>query len=228
MRFKWVLPLLSLCSCDEGRLWPEEVSESAVGGLTAHVEITDAIGADRWFSGYSLAIAGFAPGSEYALISKNIMTDSEGTASVVLMGIPSEVETIEICVVDRLRRRVATFESVHVTSTDVTIRSEGVDFSPEKAIQTEVFNTTCINCHGGASFSAAGLNLTQGHSFVELIGVQSVKNPQMSRVEPGQPERSMLYLILTGDASKEWNYDHSVEITASERLDLIKNWIIAQ
>lgn len=228
MRFKWILLPLSLCSCDEGRIWPEDVSESPNGGVTAYVEITDAVGADRWFSGYSLAVAGFAPGNEYALISKNIEIENDATASVVLTGVPSEVETIELCIIDRLRRRVASFMSVPVASSEVTLSSVGDDFSPESAIQTEVFNPTCINCHGGASFSAAGLNLTPGHSFCELIGVSSVKNPQMMRVEPGQPDRSILYRILAGDDSKEWNYDHSVEITASERLDLIKNWIIAQ
>ncbi len=228
MRFKWILPLLALCSCDEGRIWPEEVADSASEGLTARVEIADAVGADRWFSGYSLAVAGFAPGSEYALISKNIELTEEGSASVALTGIPAEVESVELCIIDRLRRRVASFESVPMASSEVTLSSVGADFSPEQVIQTEVFNTTCINCHGGASFSAAGLNLTRGHSFEELIGVTSVKNPQMQRVCPGDPDRSLLYQILVGQDSKEWNYDHSVEITASERLDLIKNWIIAQ
>ncbi|MDE6534735.1 MAG: hypothetical protein K2K82_01850 [Muribaculaceae bacterium] len=228
MRFKWILPLLVLCSCDEGRIWPDEYSDSSTGGLTASVEITDSEGANRWFGGYSLAVAGFMAGSEYALISKNIEPDSRGAASVELTGIPAEVETVELCVIDRLRRRVATFASVDMSSPRVTLVSEGGDFSPENAIQTEVFNTTCINCHGGAAFSAAGLNLTSGHSFGELIGVSSINNPEMKRVLPGQPEQSLLYRILAGEDSKEWNYDHSVEITASERLDLIKNWIIAQ
>ncbi|MBD5342208.1 MAG: hypothetical protein HDR93_02980 [Bacteroides sp.] len=228
MRFKWILPLLVLCSCDEGRIWPDDVIETNSDGLTATVVITGATGADRWFSGYSLAVGGFTPGSEYALISKNIVTDSDGSATVVLTGVPAEVETIELCVIDRLRRRVASFSSVPVGAANVTITSEGADFSPEQAIQTEVFNTTCINCHGGASFSAAGLNLTQEHAFRELIGVTSVKDPEMMRVHPGQPDKSLLYNILAGEDSKEWNYDHSVEITASERLDLIKNWIIAQ
>lgn len=220
--------MLALCSCDEGRIWPDEVSDSAGEGMTARVEITNSKGADRWFSGYSVAIAGFAPGSEYALISKNIEPDSDGAAGVTLTGIPAEVETVELCVIDRLRRRVATFESVPMMSSNVSLSSDGADLSPESTIQTEVFNTTCINCHGGASFSAAGLNLTQGRAFGELIGIPSVKNPQMSRVTPGHPEQSVLYRILTGEESKEWKYDHSVEITASERLDLIKNWIIAQ
>ncbi len=47
------------------------------------------------------------------------------------------------------------------------------------------------------------------------------------RVEPGHSSSSVLYRILSTDESAGWNYDHSVEVVASEKLDLIKNWIDA-
>lgn len=226
---KWFLILaLALTGCDEGRIYDDFVIEGNAGA-TAAVKVRDARGYDRWFSGYSLAVAGFSAGSEYALISKNIELDGAGNCEVVLSGIPSDVQSVELCVVDRLRRRVAVFNSVDIKGEKMTnILSENDDLSPESAIQREIFNTTCINCHGGANFAAASLNLTEGRAFQELIGVQSVKNPQEMRVKPGSPEESVLYKILSGTESAGWNYDHSVEITSPEKLDLIKNWIKTQ
>ena len=226
---KWIwIIALALAGCDEGRIYDNSVPEGR-GGVEATVTISDARGYDRWFSGYSIAVAGFTSGSEYALISKNIELDDAGNCKIVLSGIPSEVQSVELCVVDRLRRRVAVFSSVSVKGKDdVVISSEGEDLSPEGAIQREIFNTTCINCHGGANFAAASLNLTEGRAFAELLGVQSVKEPQSLRVSPGLPDESVLYRILAGNESGGWNYDHSVEITSPEKLDLIKNWIKAQ
>lgn len=225
---KWILiAALALTGCDEGRIYGDYLPDDR-SGLSAHVEIVNALGVDRWFSGYSLAVAGFIPGSEYALISKNLELDDAGCCDVTLSGIPPEAQTIELCVVDRLRRRVAVFQSVRVGSDELSLICRGADLSPEAAIQSEIFNTTCINCHGGANFAAGNLNLTEGCAFQELVGQPSVKEPGRLRVAQGAPEESVLYQILSGNGSAAWSYDHSVEITASEKLDLIKNWIKAQ
>lgn len=229
MRSKFLIIMaFMLCSCDEGRIFETEIINEQ-GGLTVRVEIVGASGADRWFSGYSLAVAGFGAGNEYALISKNIELDAEGNCSASLSGITAAVQNVELCIIDRLRRRVVRFESAECTrGGSLVLLSEGADFSPEAAIQHEIFNTTCINCHGGASYAAAGLNLTEGYAFNELTGVGSVKMTGKLRVSPGQPDESVLYRILVGNESEGWKYDHSVEITAQEKLDLIKNWIKAQ
>ncbi len=229
MRFKLTLGalLMLLTACDEGRIYDEVVAGKS-DGLTVEVEVSNSTGGNAWFAGYSLAVAGFAPGSEYALISKALTVDDEGNGRLTLEGVPAEVQTVELCVIDRLRRKVASFESVATAAGQLEIYSDGADFSPEAAIQAEIFNTTCVNCHGGANFAAAGLNLTPGRAFGELVGVQSVKSPDAKRVEPGNPEASVLYQILAGSSSAAWGYDHSVEITAPEKLELIKNWIKAQ
>ncbi|MDE6814045.1 MAG: hypothetical protein K2J28_09515, partial [Duncaniella sp.] len=53
----------------------------------------------------------------------------------------------------------------------------------------------------------------------------SVKLPDMNRVKPGESGESVLYLILGGNVSSSWSYDHSVEVVRQEKLDLIRNWI---
>lgn len=221
--------LPGLVGCDEGRIYDDAVAEQRAGTPAR----LDAVlsGYESWPDGYTLALAGFRDGNEYAVISKNVKPGEGGRVDVVLEGVPEETSTVDLCVVDRLRRRVSSFISVPFERGD-TVRLEGtsVDVSPERAIQKDIFTTTCAQCHGGvghggSGHSAAGLDLTEGHSFAQLIGVPSVKEEGRLRVKPGDAGESVLYRILSTDESASWHYDHSVEVTAQEKLQLIKNWI---
>ena len=218
--------LVSLSSCDEGRIYNDDTVQAEDGG-SAHFSGT-VTGADTWSQGYTLALAGFEEGNEYALISKNIETSAtDGKFDITLSGIPGEVSKIELCAVDRLRRRIATFLSADYNpqSAILQMSAEGVDVSMSGAIQTEIFNTTCVQCHGGNGYAAAALDLLEGNSFGNLISIPSHKIPGMDRVAPGQSAESELFLILDTDISADWNYDHSVEVVRQEKLDLIRNWI---
>lgn len=224
------LILLAVCgyllsACDEGRLYESVTSTERDGGV-AHVDVVTQ-GADRWPDGYQLVVAGFEPGNEYAVISKSVVLDDEGKCVTDLVAIPQEVTTVELCVIDRLRRRVASFASVAYEDhrDAVSITGLTVDVSPATAIQNEIFNTTCINCHGGSSHAAGQLNLTGGKSFGQLVNMVSVKDESLKRVTPGNHEESVLWVILSSNASASWKYDHSVEIVAQEKLNLIKDWI---
>ncbi len=216
----------SLASCDEGRIFNENIVQTEEGGTACFSgEVT---GTDTWSAGYTLALAGFEDGNDYALISKNIETsESDGKYNVTLSGIPADVTTIELCALDRLRRRVATFVSANFSPQDgiLHIEADDVDMSMAAAIQNEIFNPTCVQCHGGSGHAATGLDLLSGNSFGNLISVPSRKIPGTVRVSPGQSADSELFLILDTDISADWNYDHSVEVVRQEKLDLIRNWI---
>ena len=215
----------SFSSCDEGRIYNDNTVQAEEGGA-AHFSGT-VTGTDTWSQGYTLALAGFEDGNDYALISKNIdVSASNGECDVTLSGIPADVTTIELCAIDRLRRRVATFLSAdYNTQATLQISAEMVDMSMSGAIQTEIFNTTCVQCHGGNGHAAAGLELLAGNSFANLISVPSRKMPGIDRVKPRESAESELFLILDTDVSADWNYDHSVEVVRQEKLDLIRNWI---
>lgn len=217
--------VIMLAGCDEGRIY-EDFSDEHKEGRTVAVELT-AYGYERWPEDYSLAIAGFRESNEYAIISKNLEFSTNGYNLSVLTGIPADVDYMEICAIDRLRRKVVSFMSVTDLSGSDTIKITGknLDLSPGKGVQTEIFNTTCANCHGGSNFSAANLNLTAGKAFDELINVPSVKEKGILRIKPGECGESLLWMILAEGRSSDWKYDHSVEITGRNRLDLIKIWI---
>ena len=217
---------LGPASCDEGRIYNDDTVQTEEGGSA---RFTGKIsGTDTWSPGYTLALAGFEDGNDYALISKNIeIAGTDGKYDITLSGIPGEVNVIELCAIDRLRRRVATFLSAEYSPQGATIQisDDGVDMSMAAAIQTEIFNTTCIQCHGGTGHAAAGLDLLAGNSFGNLIGIPSRKIPGTDRVSPGKSGESELFMILDSDISADWNYDHSVEVVRQEKLDLIRNWI---
>ncbi len=231
---KKFLPILIACTllgsgCDEGRIYNDYAADDTRGGLSAHlsVRLSDS---EEWPQGYSLALAGFAEGNDYALISKTVEPGEDGAIDIVLTGIPTEATSIELCMIDRLRRRVAVFVSQPAAGANDTIRltsTERIDISMYGAIQRDIFNTTCAQCHGGANFAAAGLDLTEGKSYSALVSAPSVKVPEAYRVMPFNSEGSVLYTILSTSESSSWKYDHSVEIPAQERLELIKNWIDA-
>lgn len=101
--------LVMMTSCDEGRIYdsPDVITKEDGGNARIQAKIT---GAMTWPEGYTLALAGFEDGNEYALISKNLaLSTSETECDLVLTGIPAEVSSIELCALDRLRRRVASF-----------------------------------------------------------------------------------------------------------------------
>ena len=69
------------------------------------------------------------------------------------------------------------------------------------SLQNDFFTPTCAvsGCHNETSASA-GLVLTTGQSFGELVNVASSQNSALNRVSPNDPEASYLIKKLRGDS----------------------------
>jgi hypothetical protein len=91
-------------------------------------------------------------------------------------------------------------------------------------IQDKVFNTNCAvsGCHG-ATNTQAGLLLTTGNSFSNLVNVQSVLFPQFSRVQPNNSANSLLIKILKGEVSPRMPLNRNPLSNAV--IDSIAKWI---
>lgn len=218
-----------LSACDDGRIYDETVQVEREGGsvrLTGHLT-----GNTNWANGYSIVLAGFSDDSQYAKTAKGITTGTDGSMDIVLSGIPSEVNTIEICAINRLRKRIVSFYTYDYTEQTDTIRINAgeVEASMYKSIQENLFDRTCINCHGGSTSAAAGLYLTEGRSYDALVNVVADKSEADSLlfVQPYNSEESFLHLVLKTDISIGWSMDHVDMVTSGDLLQLLDDWIDA-
>lgn len=91
-------------------------------------------------------------------------------------------------------------------------------------IQAKVFNTSCAtaNCHASGS-AQAGLVLSEGQSYANLINVNSVLFPGNKRVDEGNSSESVLVQMLTGQRTPRMPYNLSPLSQAV--IDSIKKWI---
>ena len=99
-----LLALLALAaSCDDGRLYADRLilpEEGRVVRLTATLD-----GLDTWADGYSVVLAGFGEGSDYAVIAKSVQAADDGTVDITMSGVAEEVTTLEVCAINRIRKR---------------------------------------------------------------------------------------------------------------------------
>ena len=111
-----LLALLALAaSCDDGRLYADRLilpEEGRVVRLTATLD-----GLDTWADGYSVVLAGFGEGSDYAVIAKSVQAADDGTVDITMSGVAEEVTTLEVCAINRIRKRGCSPPSSRTSST---------------------------------------------------------------------------------------------------------------
>lgn len=218
-------------SCDDGRIYEKEIIIPQEG-LTVKLNAQLA-GAGTWSDRYSLVLAGFTNGNEYATISKVITSNiaPDGTVEVSMSGIKDNVDEVELCVINRLRKKVVTFKQIlkddFPANSDTIFMDAGkVDIGMFEAIQANVFNASCVGCHGGNGNAVKGLFLTEGKSYEDLVGKASKVDPGMLLVNPGNAHESFLPLILEEDG--HISHSHMDILDAKKKstlVTLIKDWI---
>lgn len=219
-----LLALLALAaSCDDGRLYADRLilpEEGRVVRLTATLD-----GLETWADGYSVVLAGFGEGSDYAVIAKSVQAADDGTVDITMSGVAEEVTTLEVCAINRIRKRVATYYELDCsTLSDDTLRIDAgrLDVGMFATIQQDIFDRTCTGCHGEGRW----LDLSAGASHATLVGQPSTVFEGRTRVLPGHAAESVLYTILTTDESANLATDHQTQFTLSdEQFALIEDWI---
>ncbi|RMF61073.1 MAG: hypothetical protein D6746_06025 [Bacteroidetes bacterium] len=92
-----------------------------------------------------------------------------------------------------------------------------------------IFTASCAlsGCHTG-TFPPQGLNLSAGQAYGNLVGVPSQEDPSLNRVEPGDPDRSYLYLKITGAPGiRGGRMPLGRDPLPQAQIDLIRAWIEA-
>ena len=216
--------LALLSACDDGKIYPDDVV-IADSGLSITVK-GDITGCGAYSgSDFSIVVAAFKDGDNYATVSKPL---TDGSDDILLKNVDTSVSTVEICIITRLRERVLSLASadvnVGVGDTDFTFNVGELDVAPFNAINHNIFATSCVQCHGATGVSAASLTLTADEAYRNLVDVASQVVPGEMRVLPGDASASTLWQALATDMSEDWKFDHSNLLTP-ERSDFVKFWI---
>lgn len=61
----------------------------------------------------------------------------------------------------------------------------------------QIFTINCIRCHAGAS-APQGMSLASGVSYDQIVGVASNEQPELLRIDPGNPDNSYLVRKIQG------------------------------
>ena len=216
--------LLSLCACDDGRIYPE--TNTSADGKTVVLEgVLE--GFDSWSSNYRVSIAGFEQADdEYASVSK-VITASDiqgGKALVELSGIKDNVTLVRLCVLDRLRRHIVGFKEVDISDATEPVKMDvgTIDISMFNAIQQSFFNTTCANCHGASNRAA------EGKSYQALVDVDSKRVEGKKLVETNNALTSVLHMVLNQQTVEGISMAHRDLVSEKNEetlLPLIDSWI---
>lgn len=234
MNLRKYLPLLLLLtSCDSGDIVDSTYSDSGIG-YVARLEARVS-GLDKLPAGYKVSLAAFSNDNDISIGEVDITQgdiSADGNVRVTYSGISSEATRLELCLENKLRRRIVTMASVEIEnnhSVADTIRltlADNIDLSTYSIIQDYVFDGpryNCSACHG-ATGGRAGLSLAKGNSYENLMNVPSTRVAGGVRVVPGNPAGSVLYQALEEGNPTGLRYDHSA-ITDSYIVRLIGDWI---
>ena len=92
------------------------------------------------------------------------------------------------------------------------------------SIQTIIFNASCIEHHGDHA-TEAGLDLTSGNAYANLVNVLSVQTA-LNRVTPGDAENSYLIHKLDGRSSIVGDrMPTNGPFLTTAQIDVIEQWI---
>jgi hypothetical protein len=94
-----------------------------------------------------------------------------------------------------------------------------------QSIQDNVFTPICAQCHIGVS-APEGMQLDAGHSYNMLVGVPSVEQPSLLRVNPGNPDASYMVHKIEGASGIDGGQMPLGETPLPQStIDAIRQWI---
>jgi mono/diheme cytochrome c family protein len=68
-------------------------------------------------------------------------------------------------------------------------------------LQADIFTPICSGCHTGVGAGLPGVqNLTAGNTYASIVGVVSIEDPTLKRVNPSDPDNSYLVRKIQGSA----------------------------
>ncbi len=120
---------------------------------------------------------------------------------------------------------------ISLTGCKVTVEPEANNSLPDNSsatfstIQKEIFNVSCAvsGCHAGAN-AAAGMDLSSGNAFNNLVNIPSTSNSNFVRVQPGNSANSFLVKRLRNIGESSGVMPPSGKLSENA-IQLVETWI---
>jgi len=94
------------------------------------------------------------------------------------------------------------------------------------SIQSEILSQKCIGCHNGTGTRLPGvMNLKEGSAYASLVGVASLEQGSLLRVQPGDGDNSYFYRKLEGTNITGQRMPLNGTPLTRGQLDVIERWI---
>lgn len=225
------LLLSGLTSCDDGNIHNDDelyVDAGYVVKVSGNLK-----NMEQWGNKYQIVIAAFAAQDSYPLLAKSLPV-TEKMQNFKFEGINPNCESIELCVLNLINKRVATLATIYDKAEEpnrkladtIYFKADNLDAGMYACIQNNIFTKRCAYCHGMGETPAAGLYLTENTSYKNMVGVSSSKIDSLKRVDPNNAEKSMLYKVLTEYSDDcGWHYNHTRFFYGNTMSNLVKEWI---
>lgn len=215
-------------ACDSGDIYPKE--ETPTENRTTATATFNFIHTKAFPSAYNIVLATYDGSSSYPLTSVVVAAPEEDKPVKLTMdNIQKQAKTVELCLNQKHgNKRIFSFYSFPLDNVKegsaITIPAQKIDLASFARIQQQLFTPQCIGCHGGNEKAAAGLFLTEGISYDNLVNHKS-KNSPKKRVLPHSVVSSFLIDVLTkGDVV---HFNHTDLSTLEEDdINLVKTWIV--
>ena len=157
-----------------------------------------------------------------AAVNVNLSANTATGAQLLTGGYGAAGTSLATLVVDNTNSAHWLNENIALTGTDVTNFNSNdwaVDVSttahaggeargqvqapPTLAtLQSNIFTPKCSGCHSGVGASLPGVqNLTDGNTYTSIVGVTSLEQSSLKRIQPGDPDNSYLVHKVEGGPS---------------------------
>ena len=93
-----------------------------------------------------------------------------------------------------------------------------------ESIQQNVFTPICTTCHAGAT-APLGLRLDADSAYAMLVNAPSAEVPDLTRVQPGDPDASYLIQKLEGRAAVGERMPLNRPALPAATIEVIREWI---
>ncbi|GHT71181.1 hypothetical protein FACS1894155_01070 [Bacteroidia bacterium] len=230
IRYSILFACLLLISCDSGDIYPEEkrIEEMKMSvNAVFHFENDEAFPQN-----YRIIWGAFVGTSPYPLVCEVVGKPTAKTwRAASLQTVPKGTTHMALALVEKNENKVKyVFKKFFPdnSSTEMNI-SETIDLATFERVQAQVFTPQCIQCHGAGGL-AAGLDLTEGNAYSNLVGVPSnADNSPKNRVTKYNLQNSFLLDVLTTrPPTVTTNHTTLSTLDANDDVNLIRTWIMSE